>query len=73
MRIRNRESLLTHIGFEDQGDKLHKALDICGQYERRITITGRDTGCTGKEFGDYLMETIEDSKLESRWDQYVQG
>ena len=65
--------LLTHIGFEDQGDKLHKALDICGQYERRITITGRDTGCTGKEFGDYLMETIEDSKLESRWDQYVQG
>ena len=65
--------LLTHIGFEDQGNKLHKALDICGQYERRIAITGRDTGCTGKEFGDYLMETIEDSKLESRWDEYVQG
>ncbi len=65
--------LLTHIGFEDQGNKLHKALDICGQYERKIAITGRDTGCTGKEFGDYLMETIEDSKLESRWDEYVQG
>ena len=65
--------LLTHIGFDDQGSKLHKALDICGQYERKIAITGRDTGCTGKEFGDYLMETIEDSKLESRWDEYVQG
>ena len=65
--------LLTHIGFDDQGSKLHKALDICGQYERRIAITGRDTGCTGKEFGDYLMETIEDSKLESRWEEYVQG
>ena len=65
--------LLTHIGFDDQGNKLHKALDICGQYERKIAITGRDTGCTGKEFGAYLMETIEDSNLESRWDEYVQG
>ena len=65
--------LLTHIGFDDQGNKLHKALDICGQYERKIAITGRDTGCTGKEFGAYLMETLEDSNLESRWDEYVQG
>ena len=63
--------LLTHIGFEDQGNKLHKALDICGQYERKIAITGRDTGCTSNELGDYLMETVEDSRLESRWEEYV--
>ena len=65
--------LLTHIGFEEQGDKLHRALDICGQYERKISMTGRSTGATGKEYGDYLMETIEDPKLESRWAEYVQA
>ena len=63
--------MLTHLGFESQGDKLHKALDICGQYERKIAITGRDTGCTGKEFGEYVMATIGDSKLESRWEELV--
>ena len=63
--------LLTHIGFEEQGSRLHKALDVCGQYERKIAITGRDTGCTGEEFGNYVMETIEDPKLEARWDEYV--
>ena len=65
--------LLTHIGFESEGDKLHKALDVCGQYERKITMTGRDTGATGKEFGAYLMSTVADSKLESRWEEYVLG
>ena len=63
--------LLTHIGFESEGAKLHKALDVCGQYEKKITMTGRDTGATGKEFGEYLMATVADSKLESRWDEYV--
>ncbi|MCE2403640.1 MAG: isocitrate/isopropylmalate dehydrogenase family protein [Dehalococcoidia bacterium] len=65
--------LLTHIGFEEQGDKLHKALDICGQYERKIAITGRDTGCTSQELGEYIMTTVEDPNLDSRWDEYVKG
>ena len=65
--------LLTHIGFEEQGNKLHRALDICGQYERKIAITGRDTGCTGRELGEYLMGTIEDPGLESRWQEYVRA
>ncbi len=65
--------LLTHIGFEEQGDKLHKALDICGQYERKIAITGRDTGCTSQELGEYIMATVEDPNLDSRWDGYVKG
>ena len=65
--------LLTHIGFEQQGDKLHKALDICGQYERKIAITGRDTGCTSQELGEYIMSTVEDPDLDSRWDEYVKG
>ena len=65
--------LLTHIGFENQGNQLHQALDICGQYEKKIAITGRDTGCTGQELGRYLMETIVDPKLESRWEEYVRA
>ena len=28
--------MLEHIGFEALGGKLHKALDICGQYERKM-------------------------------------
>ena len=65
--------LLTHIGFEDQGNRLHKALDVCGQYERKLAITGRDTGCTGGEFGDYIMETVVDPTLDSRWEEYVRS
>ena len=65
--------LLTHVGFEEQGDKLHKALDVCGQYERKIAITGRDNGCTGKEFSDYVMDTVVDSSLVSRWEEYVKA
>ena len=63
--------LLTHIGFEDQGKKLHMALDVCGQYERKIAITGRDTGATSSEFGEYIMDAVQDPTLASRWGQYV--
>ena len=63
--------LLEHIGYGDLGRKLHRALDVCGQYERKIVMTGRDTGATGQEFGDYLMATVADPAVESRWEQYV--
>ena len=26
---------------------------------KALTVTGRDTGCTCTEFGDYVMRTIE--------------
>ena len=63
--------MMEHIGFEETGGKLHKALDICGQYEKKIVMTGRSTGATSKEFGDYLMSTVEDPSVESRWQEYV--
>ena len=63
--------MLEHIGFESLGAKLHKALDICGQYERKVVMTGRDTGATSSEFGQYLMSTVEDTSVESRWDEYA--
>ncbi len=71
--VRAGAMLLQHIGFEELGAKLHKALDVCGQYEKTVVMTGRDTGATCQEFGDYLMRTVEDPSLESRWDEYVKA
>jgi isocitrate dehydrogenase (NAD+) len=63
--------LLEHIGFGELGRKLHKALDVCGQYERKLVMTGRSTGVTGREFGEYIMATVQEPDLESRWAQYA--
>ena len=65
--------MLEHIGYTDIGARLHKAIDICGQYERKIVMTGRDTGATSAEFGRYLMETVADSTIEDRWQEYVEA
>ena len=71
--VRAGAMMLEHIGFEALGGKLHKALDICGQYERKMVMTGRDTGVTSAEFGEYIMQTVEDPNVEARWDEYVQA
>ena len=42
-----------------RADMLEKALDICMITEKKLTITGRDTGCTCEEFGNYVMETLK--------------
>jgi isocitrate dehydrogenase (NAD+) len=65
--------LLEHIGFVELGSKLHKALDVCGQYERKIVMTGRSTGATGRDFGEYVLTTVQEPDLESRWTQYSSG
>ena len=51
--------LLSHIGEQEKADMLEKALDICMFTEKKLTITGRDRGCTCSEFGDYVMETVK--------------
>ena len=56
--IRAAAMLLAHIGYGEQADKLYKALDICTVTEKKYVITGRDTGVTGAQFADYIMETI---------------
>ncbi|MBQ7974919.1 MAG: isocitrate/isopropylmalate dehydrogenase family protein [Clostridia bacterium] len=57
--IRAGVMLLSHIGYQAQADKLERALDICMYEEKKLTITGRDTGCTGMEFAQYIMDTIK--------------
>ncbi len=57
--IRAGAMLLAHIGYTKEADKLYKALDICTVTEKKLVLTGRDTGATGEEFANYLMDTIE--------------
>ncbi len=57
--IRAGAMLLSHIGYKEEADKLYKSLDITTITEKKLVITGRDTGATGEEFANYLMDTIE--------------
>ncbi|MEE8597358.1 MAG: isocitrate/isopropylmalate family dehydrogenase [bacterium] len=68
--IRASAMLLNHLGYKDLGKKLEIALDICGQYEKKLVMTGRSTGATGREYCDYIMETITDPNLEKKWQEY---
>ena len=56
--IRAGAMLLAHIGYVAEADKLYKALDICTITEKKLVMTGRDTGATCSEFANYIMDTI---------------
>lgn len=56
--IRAAAMLLAHIGYKEESDKLNRALEICTVTEKKLVMTGRDTGATGAQFADYIMDTI---------------
>ncbi|MFX1402719.1 MAG: isocitrate/isopropylmalate family dehydrogenase, partial [Promethearchaeota archaeon] len=62
--------LLNHIGLVEKAKKLEMALDICAIYEKKLKVTGRDTGATGDEFAKYIMDTLQDPNLEQKWKEY---
>jgi isocitrate dehydrogenase (NAD+) len=62
--------LLNHVGYPQLGNKLEMALDICGQFEKKLKITGRNTGATGRDFCNYVLETVADPNLEKRWKEF---
>ncbi len=68
--IRAGAFMLSHIGYAELGKGLEMALDVCGQYEKKLVMTGRDTGATSREFGDYVIETVKDPGLEKKWQSY---
>jgi isocitrate dehydrogenase (NAD+) len=70
--VRAGAMMLNHIGFPDLGKRLEMALDICGQYEKKLVMTGRSNGATSKEFGDYILATVGDPNLEKRWNDYTE-
>ncbi len=47
------------------------ALDVCGLYEKKMVITGRDTGVTGDEYTKYLLSWIDNPKLKLRWEKEI--
>ena len=65
--------LLDHMGYPDRSKKLDMALDVCGQYEKKLVMTGRDTGATGADYANYVMDTLNDPKLEERWTAYAKA
>ncbi len=69
--IRAAALLISHIGYPERGKNLEMALDICGQYEKKLVLTGRDTGCTGAEYANYLMETLQNPGLKDKWESYI--
>jgi isocitrate dehydrogenase (NAD+) len=71
--IRAEAMLLSHIGFAEKGKNLEMALDICGQYEKKMTITGRSDGATGAVFTDYIMEWLKNPKLKETWEVYLKA
>lgn len=71
--IRAAAMLVGHIGYPQKGKNLEMALDICGQYEKKMSITGRPNGATGKAYTDYVMDWLQSPKLASTWEGYVKG
>jgi isocitrate dehydrogenase (NAD+) len=71
--IRAAAMLVAHIGYPETGRKLEMALDVCGQYEKKLTITGRPNGATGKDYADYVMDWIRNPKLAAVWDAYTRS
>lgn len=70
--IRAAVMLLRHIGYLEVAEKVDMALDICGQFERKIAVTGRDEGATGKELTEYLLSWVDNPKLKSRYSEEVE-
>ena len=69
--IRACAMLLRHIGYPQKARNVEMALEVCGQFEKKITITGRGTGATGGEYAKYILSWIDNPKLKSRWESEV--
>jgi isocitrate dehydrogenase (NAD+) len=71
--IRAGAMMLRHLGHEDRASLLEMALDVCGSFEKKVVMTGRASGSSAGEFVGYLMDTMKDPSLRSRWEEYQEG
>ncbi|HHX60963.1 MAG TPA: isocitrate/isopropylmalate dehydrogenase family protein [Epulopiscium sp.] len=53
--IKAAELLLRHIGYPEQANRVIKALEIAND---KVKLTGRDTGATGEEFANCVIENL---------------
>lgn len=63
--------MLEHIGYNEQGEQLQMALDICSQFERKVKLTGRSDGATNEEYTDYILATLENPQLADVYQRYL--
>lgn len=56
--IRAGAMLLSHIGYQKQADKLFKAIENATVTNKKIVVTGRPDGATGKELADYILSEV---------------
>jgi len=68
--IRAGAMLMRHIGYGDKADRLEMALDVCGNFEKKLVMTGRDTGSTGRDYCDYVLENVGNPELVSKWESF---
>lgn len=61
---------INEFGFVEKIESLEMALDVFIHYKKKLKVTGRDTGATCEEFGKYIMNTLQDPKLEEKWNSY---
>lgn len=57
--LRATAMLLSHIGKKNEADRLTKALDFCMLGDKRLVITGRDTGATCEQYAEYVRENLK--------------
>ncbi|MCK5260138.1 MAG: isocitrate/isopropylmalate dehydrogenase family protein [Candidatus Omnitrophica bacterium] len=69
--IRASAMLLRHIGYIQRAERIEMALEICGQFEKKMVITGRDTGVTGEEYTSYVLSWVDNPELKSRWESQI--
>jgi isocitrate dehydrogenase (NAD+) len=63
--------MMEHIGEIEKAKKLNMALDITTQFEKKLVMTGRDTGATGDEFAQYVLDTMARPDIEKVWQNYI--
>ena len=65
--------MLEHIGMLEESRRLSEALDICAVYDQKLKITGRPDGASASQFGDYVVKTLGDPKLDALWQAFQAG
>lgn len=50
--------MLSHIGYQEQCDRLTEALDICLEKEKKVVIDSKGRGATRDEFVEYLYSKL---------------
>lgn len=69
--VRASAMLLRHIGYPQKAQRVEMALEMCGQFEKKMVITGRDSGATGEEYTKYLLSWVDNPDLKQKWEAEV--